>query len=336
MRNWMCFPAMVAALAGGGIANAQTQPVRQTSAATAASPAATVNGQPITEAMVQRALKVVAPEKHAEARPEVIEFLIDNMLVEQYLIGQKVAVDGAEVAKRIKEIQAEAASRKQDFNKQLQEWNLSQEELQHLITADLRWEKFALSRATDAALKAVFDQNTDIFDGTMVRARHILITPPANDAKAGDNARATLAAIKQEVAKAGADAVAKLPPTSDAATRDQARARAIEDAFARAAEKNSACPSKKQGGDVSWFPRSGSMVEPFAKTAFAMKPYDISDPVSTQFGYHLILVVGRRAGQPVTFEKAKEGVKDYFCGKLRENLCMQLRQSAKITMGQGK
>ena len=67
-----------------------------------------------------------------------------------------------------------------------------------------------------------------------------------------------------------------------------------------------------------WFPRIGSMVEPFAKAAFAMKPFQMSEVVTTQFGYHLILVTGRKAGQPVKFADVKEEVKEVYGTKLRK------------------
>src|SRR5690349_16674421 len=69
--------------------------------------AATVNGQPIPEAAVQRALKRVPPAKHAEARPELIEFLIDNALVDQYLAQMKVEADPRDVEARLKQVRDE-------------------------------------------------------------------------------------------------------------------------------------------------------------------------------------------------------------------------------------
>ena len=47
------------------------------------------------------------------------------------------------------------------------------------------------------------------------------------------------------------------------------------------------------------------MVEPFAKAAFALKPYEMTDVVATEFGYHLILVTARKQGTPKKFEEVK-------------------------------
>ena len=61
--------------------------------------------------------------------------------------------------------------------------------------------------------------------------------------------------------------------------------------FEEAARKKSKCPSGKKGGDLGWFGR-GRMVRPFELAAFAMNAKgEISQPVKTQFGWHLIKLV---------------------------------------------
>jgi parvulin-like peptidyl-prolyl isomerase len=313
---------------------AATAPAQQPPpAATAtAAVAATVNGQPVAEVAVQRGLKRVPPADHPKARPEILNYLIDNLLIDQYLAQQKIPVEAKEVDGRVEEIKAEIKKAGQDYQKMLKDLVLSEEELKSQIAADLRWEKFAVAQGSDAALKQMFAQNGEMFDGSMVRARHILLTPAGPDPAAAAKTKAELAQFKQQIEAQAAQAAAKLPATAEPIVRETERVKKLDEAFADLASKHSTCPSKKEGGDLNWFPRVGSMVDSFAKAAFAMKPGQVSDPVQTPFGYHLILVTGRKPGQALKFEDVKEEVREVFCNKLREDLVTRLRQTAKIVI----
>jgi len=66
--------------------------------------------------------------------------------------------------------------------------------------------------------------------------------------------------------------------------------------FAELAREYSDCPSSQQGGDLGYFSR-GMMVKPFEDAAFSMAVGEISQPVKSQFGYHIIKVVDRRGDE---------------------------------------
>jgi hypothetical protein len=294
--------------------------------------AATVNGQTITEGAVQRGLTRVPAERQAEARPEILNYLIDNALIDQYLLQIRITVEQKDVDKRIADMKEAIKKQKGDYDKVLQGMNLTEAELRQHIAADLRWDKFAEARATDKVLLELFNGNKEMFDGSMVHARHILLSPDSKDPRKVAEAKATLAQVKKEIETQVAAGLTKLPPSASPVEREQARCKLTEDAFAEAARKYSACPSKAKGGDVDWFGRVGDMVDPFAKAAFALKDYQMSDPVETQFGYHLLLVLQHKAGKAVKYEDVKRDVKEVYCDRLREGMVAQLRQRATINI----
>jgi len=65
------------------------------------------------------------------------------------------------------------------------------------------------------------------------------------------------------------------------------------ESFADLAKQYSSCPSGKSGGDLGYF-KKGQMVKPFEDAAFSLPVNKVSNPVKTQFGYHLIEVTDRK------------------------------------------
>ena len=74
------------------------------------------------------------------------------------------------------------------------------------------------------------------------------------------------------------------------------------------------------------------MVEPFANAAFLLKAGEVSDPVETQYGLHLIKVTERRAGEEVTYDQVKETVDQIYRERKTENLLKSLREKASIEL----
>jgi len=104
--------------------------------------------------------------------------------------------------------------------------------------------------------------------------------------------------------------------------------------FAKIARENSDDQTTaKQGGDLGFFAIQ-EMVEPFAKTAFEMKPNTISEIVKTSYGYHIIMVTDRMEAGQDSFEKVKEEIIAYLENQKRiavlENFIESLKKNAKI------
>ena len=77
--------------------------------------------------------------------------------------------------------------------------------------------------------------------------------------------------------------------------------------FEDAARANSTCPSKDQGGDLGTFGR-GQMVPEFEEATFAMNVGDVSEPVKTQFGYHLIKLEAKNEPSIPAYEEIADKV----------------------------
>ncbi len=84
--------------------------------------------------------------------------------------------------------------------------------------------------------------------------------------------------------------------------------------FEDAAKKYSTCPSKERGGDLGFFSR-GQMVKEFEDAAFTLEPNKVSEPVKTQFGYHLIMVTEKKEQATRPFEEVKD--------QINQNLIME-------------
>ena len=92
-------------------------------------------------------------------------------------------------------------------------------------------------------------------------------------------------------------------------------------AFEEAANTHSKCSSEKNGGDLGYFSR-GKMVQEFEDAAFPMQVGEISKPVKTQFGYHIIKVVDKKAPEERSFEEVKEQLTQQLTAMKQNELYM--------------
>ena len=101
------------------------------------------------------------------------------------------------------------------------------------------------------------------------------------------------------------------------------------DFVALAKERSKDPGSKDQGGDLGFFGKD-QMVPEFAEAAFKLDKGQTSDPVKSQFGWHIIRVDDKRTKQPPSFDQVKDQIESYVQRKAQADLIQKLRAEAKI------
>lgn len=94
------------------------------------------------------------------------------------------------------------------------------------------------------------------------------------------------------------------------------------------AAKHSTCPSKDRGGDLGWMPR-GRLVKEIEDVAFAMNKGEITGPVKTRFGYHVVLLEDKRPESKSTFDEVKDYIVDQLRYQKQQDLYEKLSEKVK-------
>jgi peptidyl-prolyl cis-trans isomerase SurA len=251
-----------------------------------------VGDQPILKSEVERQVQLYRMQVPQDPTPlDTLRKMALEQKIEHYLMlaqarKESVLVKDAEVDEvlnqRIAEMKAQFPD-EEKFNAQLRAENTTLAQLkakhrdevrnmltiQRLIDRNLRSK---LTPPTTKELEAFFASHRDSIPGDpeKVDLSHILIAP-----KPGQ--------------KAIADARQKM-----AQVQEQLR---LKKTFAEVAKRFSQDPgSKDNGGDLGWFGRN-QMVPEFEQAAFALKPGQVSDVITTQFGFHIIKLLEKKDNQ---------------------------------------
>jgi peptidyl-prolyl cis-trans isomerase C len=119
-----------------------------------------------------------------------------------------------------------------------------------------------------------------------------------------------------------------LVPTEDEAKAIEAQLKKGAD-FAALAKEKSKDPGAAEGGDLGWFTKD-QMVPEFAEVAFKLDKGQISDPVKTQFGWHIIKVEDKRTKPTPTFVEVKGQLENYVAHRAQADLVQKIRSAANI------
>jgi len=287
-------------------------------------PVATVDGDKISKAQLDEAFdKAVqmtgvkatdlTSEQKLEGYRQILDELITEKLVTKAAAG--ITVPQSEVDAQIAKIKAQFPS-DEDFSKQLANVGQSPEQLTDTIRKMLQQQRWlegqiaGKTEVTDEEAKKFYEENkTEFQQPETVKASHILFRVNKDDSEEVVNQK-----LKEAKAAEG-------------------RAKKGEDFAALAKELSEEPGAKESGGDLGFFPKD-RMVPEFAEVAFIQKVGDISDPVRTQFGWHVIKVTDKKAAGTLPYDEVKEQLITYLKAKKQEeaaqDLLKSLRDSAKI------
>lgn len=284
---------------------------------------ATVNGQNITSQQLEEIFKAAVEgsgqkaasltnEQKLGAYNQLLQELIMDKLVAGAAAGEKVTdadVD-AEIAKVKKQFPDEKI-----FEEQLKQAGQTPEKLKENLRTMLQqqlWMKSQVktSDVTEAQAQTFYDSNKKEFDQPeTVKASHILFM------------------VKPEASEADVN------KQKEAAIKASERATKGEDFSTLAKELSEEPGAKESAGDLGFFTKD-RMVPEFANAAFSQKIGDISQPVRTQFGWHVIKVTETKPAGTVPFAEVKDQITGYLKSTNQREavqaVLKKLKDSAKV------
>ncbi len=274
--------------------------------------AANVNGQPVyagdAERLVRESLKDrdISHEARQALVKQSLEQLISRRLILARLAKDNASASSDEVERAIKSLTARAERDKLSVEQWLKRNGFTAASLREEVSWRIGWRRYLESHVTDAVIEHYFEQHRSHWDGSQVRARHILW-----------NLDRTRDATAEQAAILQAQLV-----------RRQIMSGTLS--FAQAAQKHSSAPSRSEEGDLGYLPRHGVMDEAFSRATFDLEPGQISSPVVTPFGVHLIQCVEIRPGDK-TWKDRREELHLAVAQVLFDRLAAEERSGATIT-----
>jgi parvulin-like peptidyl-prolyl isomerase len=262
----------------------------------------------------------IPPAADRRYRKSIAERLIYHEVLAQEAKALGIDYDPAELAER--DEQQKRGIR--EWDKHLERRGETETSLREMVIAELRekaiLEKLGKLEVTEAEVAEDYEKIKGNWksDKPRVKASHILVpigpSPDPANVKPGEK---TPEPTPEERKQWEAEAQAK-------AKEIHAKVTAPDADFAKIAEEFSDGPSKGKGGDIGIF-TPDRMAEEFSAAAFALEPGQISEPVKTKFGYHIIKVSGKWPAGDLPQDALEDDIKE----RLRQRKLHQGRRELK-------
>lgn len=205
---------------------------------------------------------------------EALDALVAEKIMEAEVAKNNIEVADEEIDKEIEEMK-EYYGGEEELNNALTYYNLTMEDMKKNMITNIQLEKLLepYIEISEDEMKAYFEQNKQSLDQKEeVKASHILV----------------------ETKEEADDIKAKLDKGED---------------FAELAKEFSTDSTSTKGGDLGYFGR-GEMVKEFEEVAFSLNVDEISEPVQSQFGFHIIKVEDKKEAKEAVYDEVKDDIKE--------------------------
>jgi len=279
--------------------------------------AATVNGTAVTVGEVTTlaakklaGLKTVDPALEARVQAEILQGLVDFRLLQAYFKDSPNRASDEQIGAAMESLRKQIVAKDpaMTLEKLATAAGQSSDQFREELLIKISINKEIASTAKAADLEEFFNAHRAEFDGSELRVSHILMRPLQR-------------ATPQELMRLEAQA---------AAIREAILTGKLT--FAAAVEKYSQGPSRDNGGDLGWIRRDGPMLEPFNRAAFQLRADDgseLSPPVITPFGIHLITRTGSKPGKK-SMQDVRAQVESSFITNRAGDLMKKLHSDSKV------
>ena len=267
-------------------------------------------------------------------RATIAQLIIEELL-NQEADARGIKVSNKDVDEAINKIIDKLGS-KESLSKLLKQNNVSIKQFKSDIKTQVKIQKLAQAvqkvEVSDKEVKDFYDKNIDKFKhDEQVRASHILLmTDPIQlGTEIKESSKQELS--NEEFSKKIEE---KIKENEALANKLAEELKADPTKFAAYAKKYSQdTTTAVKGGDLGYF-EAQAMVPEFSKAAFGAKPNTVVGPVKTQFGYHVIFIIDRKAAGTESFDKIKNNLKESLTNekelKIVDDLVNAAKKKAKI------
>ncbi len=276
--------------------------------------AATIDNVTIHVADVERELSrtindvKLNPLQRTAAQSATLEKMINQVVVLSFLAQRGLSAEAVEVELQIDELKAELETVEKTIDDYCKRSNLTLDDLRRQIGWQISWKRYLNQKLSDSFLENYFISHKRRFDDTELRVAHLLLKRP-------DNATTEQMAALTQTAGAIAE---ELGSTSLS--------------FERAVKTHSDAPTKNSSGEIGWIGIDGPMPDAFTSAAFELSLAEVSPPVTTKFGVHLIMCMEVKEGT-ITWQDAMADVKKSASLDLFHEIATSHRPNVKIVYG---